>query len=103
MENLPRWRTPRDGEPPTPPDGEPPTPPDGEPPTPPDGEPPTPGMENPPMENPPDGEPPGMENPRMENPHPPIQEIYILTANTHFSHFLFKYLHRLMSVNVLLT
>ena len=104
----PRWRTPLDGEPPgwrAPLDGEPPwmenTPLDGDPP---DGEPPCmekpPWMENPPDgDTPPDGEPPRWRTPWMENPPPPDP------GNLHFNckNTFFKYLHRLMSINVLLT
>ena len=113
MENSLGWRPPRmetpgvgeppwDGEPPqmeeppqdgdTPHDAEPPglenphplgwrTPPDGG--TPWDGEPPQ-------MEEPPGWRTPQMETPQNGEPSPPVLEIYILTAKTHFSHVSFN-------------
>ena len=79
MENPSRWRTPQEENPP--------------------------GGEPPQEENPPDGEPDG-EPPQEENPtrwRPPDPENVHFNCNNTFLTCFFKYLHRLMSINVLLT
>ena len=101
-ENPLGWRTPHLPRMENPPDGEPPG-----------MENPPPGMETPQMENPPGwrtplGEPPQMENPPDGEPPqdgdtPPDPENVHFNCNNTFLTCFFKYLHRLMSINVLLT
>ena len=64
----------------------------------------------PPWADPPGKHPPQADTPLEAHTHthpekhaPQEQESFNLTAETHFLHVFFKYLHRLMSLNVLLS